>query len=75
MAKPIVDGIEKDLEGRVQVVRLDVRDDIGRQAAQRYGVYSIPTLIVFDGHGEVRDTKIGIPDRKRVVEYANTLLP
>lgn len=74
MAKPVVDGIEKDLKGQVKVIKLDVQDDIGRQAARRYGVYSIPTLIVFDGDGEVRDQQIGIPDRKRTVEYAKSLL-
>jgi thiol-disulfide isomerase/thioredoxin len=74
VAKPIVDGIEKDLEGQIKVIKLNVQDDIGRQAAQRYGVYSIPTLIVFDGDGQVRDKQIGIPDRKRTVEYAKTLM-
>jgi thiol-disulfide isomerase/thioredoxin len=74
MAKPVVDGIEKDLEGQVKVIKLDVQGDVGGQAAQRYGVYSIPTLIVLDGNGQVQDKQIGIPDRKRTVEHAKSLL-
>lgn len=74
MAKPIVDGIEKDLQGRIEVIRLDVWSDIGRAAAQRYGVRGIPTLLVLDGTGQVQSTQVGVPDRKRTVEAANRLL-
>ena len=74
MAKPIVDGIEKDLQDRVQVIRLDVWSDIGRAAAQRYGVRGVPTLLVLDGTGQVQSTQVGVPDRKRVVETASKLL-
>jgi thiol-disulfide isomerase/thioredoxin len=74
LAKPIVDGIEKDLSGRVDVIRLDVWSDIGRVAAQRYGVRGIPTLLVLDGAGQVQDTQVGIPDRKHTVEVANKVL-
>ena len=68
MAKPVVNGIEKDLENRARVVRLDVWDDVGGQLAQRYGVRSIPTLIVFDGKGQKMQVQTGIPDRKQVVQ-------
>jgi thioredoxin-like negative regulator of GroEL len=73
VAKPIVDGIEKDLQDRAQVVRVDVWSDVGKLAAQRYGVRSIPTLVVFDGAGQVQDIRAGVPDRKHVVELVNEL--
>jgi thiol-disulfide isomerase/thioredoxin len=74
VAKPIVDGIEKDLTDRVEVIRLDVWSDIGRVAAQRYGVRGIPTLLVLDGAGEVQDVQVGVPDRKHTVDVASKLL-
>jgi hypothetical protein len=74
VAKPIVDGIEKDLVDRVDVIRLDVWSDVGRVAAQRYGVRGIPTLLVLDGAGQVQDMQVGLPDRKQTVEVASKLL-
>jgi hypothetical protein len=75
MAKPIVDGIERDLEGRAQVVRLSVLSEVGGQAARRYGVMGVPTVIVFDGEGNVVDQATGMPDRAGVVQRVADLLP
>jgi hypothetical protein len=74
VAKPIVDGIEKDLQDRVEVIKLDVWSEIGRQAAQRYNVRGLPTVLVLDGAGEVQDVQVGVPDRKHTVETASKLL-
>ncbi len=69
-AKPIVDGIEKDLEGRAQVVRLDVSSEQGREIALGYDVRSLPTTIVVGGDGDVIDRHAGIPSRKKIVAQA-----
>ena len=74
MAKPIVDGIERDLEGRAQVIRLSVTSAVGGRAAQRYGVRGVPTLIVFDGNGELVSQSVGVPNRKDVVAQVSDLL-
>jgi thioredoxin-like negative regulator of GroEL len=67
MAKPIVDGIENDLEGQAQVIRLNVMSDVGSRAAQRYGVRGVPTVLIFDGNGYLVDQSVGVPSRKFVV--------
>jgi len=67
VAKPIVDGIERDLEDRASVIRLSVMSEVGSRAAQQYGVRSVPTLIVFDGNGQVIETIVGVPNRKSIV--------
>lgn len=59
MAKPTVDGLERDLDGKAAVLRLDVRSPVGREAAARYGVRAVPTLIVVDGQGQVVLTQVG----------------
>ena len=66
MAKPIVDGIEKDLGDRAKVVRLGVMSDLGMNVARRYGVRGVPTLILFDGAGQMVGQSVGIPDRDGV---------
>ena len=67
MAKPIVDGIEQDLGERASVLRLNVMTEVGSQAAQQYGVRGVPTLIVFDGDGNIVGQDVGVPNRKDVV--------
>ncbi len=69
-AKPIVDGIEKDLQGQAEVVRLNATSSLGRELAARYGVMGIPTMLVLDGTGEVVHRHVGIPSRKKIVAMA-----
>ncbi|MBL7198978.1 MAG: thioredoxin family protein [Anaerolineae bacterium] len=73
MAKPIVDGIERDLKGRAQVIRLSVISEVGSQVARRYGVRGVPTLILFDAEGNLVDQIIGVPSRDGIVDRVNAL--
>lgn len=73
MAKPIVDGIERDLAGQAEVIRLSLSSKPGRSAARRYGVRGIPTLIIFDGAGNVVEQRAGVPNRERIVETVKRL--
>jgi len=74
MAKPVVDGIERDLEGAAQVIRINVVSQLGGQLAQRYGVRGVPTTVVLDGAGEVISRSVGMPDRVGLVAQVNGLL-
>jgi hypothetical protein len=67
LAKPVVDGIERELEGKAQVVRLNVMDDVGGQLALRYGARGVPTMVVLDGAGEVVYAKTGSPNRGEIL--------
>lgn len=59
MAKPVVDGLERTMDGKMAIARMDVADDEGRAIAQKYGVSSVPAFIVLDGKGNVLYRKIG----------------
>jgi hypothetical protein len=74
MAKPVVDGLEQDLEGKARVIRLDLLSAVGQQAASRYGVRAVPTLLVVDGQGEVVYGQAGIPSPGEVKAEVKTLL-
>ena len=74
MAKPIVDGIERDLQGQARVVRLSVLSEVGSQAAQRYGVFGVPTILVFDGQGHLVAKSAGIPNREQIVAQVSDLV-
>jgi len=57
---PILEQLAAENEGRLRFVKLNVDDNPG--SAARYGVLSIPTVILFDG-GEARETVIGARPR------------
>jgi thioredoxin-like negative regulator of GroEL len=60
VAKPIVDGLERDLAGQAKVVRLDLMSSVGQQAAGQFGIRGVPTLVVVDGQGQVVLTQVGL---------------
>ena len=60
LTKPIVDGLERNLDGKADVIRLDVMSQVGRQAASRFGVRGLPTLVLVDGNGQAELTQVGL---------------
>jgi thioredoxin-related protein len=46
-----VDGIEKEWNGKLKVVRINVQDDVGRELSPVYDFEYTPTYIFFDGQG------------------------
>jgi thioredoxin 1 len=51
MVTPVVDQLAQEFSGRALVAKLDV--DANQLTAQRYGVMSVPTLILFRNGQEV----------------------
>ncbi len=56
MIAPIIEELAEEYEGKFKVGKLDV--DENQQTAIKYGVRSIPTVLIFKD-GEVKDTIIG----------------
>ena len=54
---PVIEKIDAASEGNYRVVKVNV--DEAPELAERYGVQSIPTLIVFRD-GEATETRIGL---------------
>ena len=64
MLSPIIDEVAKDYAGKIKVVKLNV--DEAQELAMKYGVMSIPTLMVFK-HGKVVDQVIGALSKDQLV--------
>lgn len=65
MIAPIIEDLAKDYEGKAVVGKLDV--DNNQLAAERFGIRSIPTLLIFKG-GELVDTIIGAVSKAYITE-------
>jgi thioredoxin-like negative regulator of GroEL len=74
VAKPVVDGLERDLKGQAEVLRVSVTSRVGAALAGRYGVRGVPTLLLFDGAGQIVHAEVGVPDREAVAAAVAELL-
>jgi thioredoxin-related protein len=73
LAKPVVDRLERDLDGVARVLRLSAFSSVGRQLAARYGVRGVPTFFLFDGDGEVIHYQVGRLDANRIKSEIDAL--
>ncbi len=63
---PIVDEIADDLAGRIKVAKCNV--DENQDIAMKYGVMSIPTLVLLKGGQEIARTVGAMPKAKLMAE-------
>lgn len=68
MIAPVLEDLDQEMGGKLTIAKLDV--DENQETAARYGVMSIPTLLLFK-NGEVVDQVIGFQPKealKQLVE-------
>ncbi len=73
MVAPLVEELADEYSGKVRFFKLNTDDNV--EVASKYGIRSIPTLMVFKG-GEIVDQLIGFrpkSDLKRSVDKALAL--
>lgn len=68
---PVVEELASDYEGKLKVGKLDV--DNNQQSAIKYGVRSIPTLLVFKD-GKVVETIMGAMPKTNIVQRLSSVL-
>jgi thioredoxin 1 len=71
MIAPIVEELAVEYEGRAKIGKVDV--DENQQTAIKYGVRSIPTLLIFK-NGKLQDTIIGAVPKSQIVTKLNAAL-
>jgi len=68
---PVVDELAKDYEGKLKVVKMNV--DENPLTPSRYGVRSIPNLLLFK-NGQVKDQIIGAVPKGHFVQAIDKLV-
>ena len=64
MIAPTLDEVATEVAGRARVVKVDI--DASPDVASRYGVMSVPTLIVFQGGQPVRQA-VGVQPKQNLL--------
>jgi len=72
MIAPIVEELASDYDGKAVVGKVDV--DSNPQMSAKFGIRSIPTLLVFK-NGEVVDKQIGAVGKSILAEKLNAQIP
>jgi thioredoxin 1 len=71
MIAPIVEELAVEYEGKAKIGKVDV--DENQQTAIKFGVRSIPTLLIFKD-GKLNDTIIGAVPKSQIVSKLNAAL-
>ena len=71
MIAPIVEELASEYEGKIKVGKLDV--DENQQTSIKFGVRSIPTLLIFKD-GKLKDTIIGAVPKNHIVQKLNAVI-
>lgn len=68
MIAPSLEEISEEMTGKVKVVKLNI--DENQNTAVKYGVRSIPTLILFKD-GQPASTQVGAVPKGKLVDWIN----
>lgn len=71
MQGPIVEELAKEMAGKAKVGKLNV--DQAPAVSQKYGVMSIPTIILFKG-GEAKATLVGLQTKEALKSELEKLI-
>ena len=69
MIAPALEEIAGSLNGKVKIVKLNV--DESPATAQKYGIMSIPTLMLFK-NGELASRQVGAAPKQKLEQWINT---
>ena len=71
MIGPSLEDISKEMDGKLKVVKVNI--DENPMVPTKYGVRSIPTLLLFKD-GQIAATKIGAEPKQKLVSWINTAI-
>ena len=65
MIAPVLEELDGEIEGKAKIVKVDVDDN--QETAGKYGIMSIPTLVLFKD-GEIVDKVVGFKPKEALAE-------
>ena len=66
-----MDGLENEMGQKLQILRINIQDKVGRELGPVYNFEYTPTYIYFDARGNELWRTVGEVDPKRVRDSVN----
>ena len=70
---PILGELAQEFDGKVKFAKVDIDVEENKDLAVKYGVMSVPTLIIFS-NGEVKETLVGVTSKSKLQQKLEGLL-
>ena len=70
---PILDELAQEFDGKVKFAKVDIDVEENKDLAVKYGVMSVPTLIIFS-NGEIKETLVGVTSKSKLQQKLEGLL-
>ena len=67
---PAIEQLAEEFQGKVKVGKVNVDDNPA--VSQKFGIRSIPTILIFEG-GQVVDQQIGLAPKSQLVKKLHSL--
>ncbi|HOE38051.1 MAG TPA: thioredoxin [Bacteroidales bacterium] len=67
---PIIDELERELGGQIKVIKVDI--DREMELSQRYGIQSIPTIMIFK-ENQIVFKALGVQNKETLMQAINNL--
>ena len=67
---PIIDELERELGGQIKVIKVDVDREL--ELSQRYGIQSIPTIMIFK-ENQIVFKALGVQNKETLMQAINNL--
>ena len=68
---PVLEELAPDYQGKLKILKLNV--DENQNSAQKFGIMSIPTLLLFKD-GEILDKAVGALSKEKLIEWIDSKL-
>ncbi len=65
--KPVVDRLEVQYAGRLNIIRVDIQSTAGKTIAQEYGLFVTPSFLFFDAQGQEAFRTVGRLDENQIM--------
>ena len=72
--EPIVNGLEKEYEGRVAVRRIDANRDEGPKIVREHKILGHPTTILVDRNGKEQGRLLGPQEHEEIMALLEQVL-
>lgn len=66
--EPVIESVAEKADNNVKICRVNVETE--KELVQRFGIMSIPTLVVIK-NGEIKNRSIGVTGKKAVMDMLN----